>query len=192
MSENFPQENFRSSVSSISKKNSYYPKLKRQKHWLVKSWRYWYLRFIRLRGKPAEISRGLAVGIFAGSFPIFGFQILAGVLLAIIVRGNKIAAAAGTWVSNPLTSVPIFAFNYQVGKLILGWDNSTVTQNIFDRNWQSFMELSSVFLIKLFIGSLAVGAIGAIATYFISLQLLTRSRTFSSRRYNKKLRRMEP
>lgn len=192
MNENFPQENFRSSVSSISKKNSYFPKFKRQKHWLMKSWRYWYLRLIRLRGHPAEIARGLAVGIFAGSFPIFGFQIIFGVLLAIIVRGNKFAAAAGTWVSNPLTSLPIFAFNYQVGKLILGWDNSTVTQNIFDRDWQSFGELGSVFLTKLFIGSFAVGTIAAIATYTIGLQLLTRSRAISLRRRNKKSKRVEP
>ncbi|MCU0537185.1 MAG: DUF2062 domain-containing protein [Hydrococcus sp. Prado102] len=179
-------EDFRSLTASIYKKNSYFPNVKRQKHWLAKSWRYWYLRFIRLRGKPAEIARGLAVGIFAGSFPIFGFQILIGVLLAVIVRGNKFAAAAGTWVSNPLTYVPIFAFNYQVGKLILGWDDSTVTQNIVDRNWQSFMELGSVFLTKLFLGCFVVGLIAAIATYFISLQLLTRSRTLRSRRRNKK------
>jgi uncharacterized protein len=179
-------ENFRSSVSSIHKKKSYSYKLKRQKSWFTKTWRYWYLKFIRLRGKPAEIARGLAVGIFAGSFPIFGFQILIGVLLAVIVRGNKFAAAAGTWVSNPLTYVPIFAFNYQVGKLILGWDDSTVTQSIVDRNWQSFMELGSVFLTKLFLGCFVVGLIAAIATYLIGLRLLTRSQHLRSRRRNKK------
>jgi len=127
-----------------------------------------------LKGKPAEISRGLALGVFAGSFPIFGFQIIIGVLLAVIFRGNKFAAAAGTWVSNPLTYVPIFAFNYQVGKLILGWDNSTVDRSIVGQNWQVLMESGSVFISKLFLGCFVVGLIAAIFTYFMSLRLLNR------------------
>ncbi|MFS8808493.1 DUF2062 domain-containing protein, partial [Synechococcus sp. R6-10] len=80
------------------------------KRWL----RYLYLRLLRLQSSPKEIARGLAVGVFAGCFPIFGFQTLAALVLAVPFRGNKLAAAAGTWVSNPFTYVPIYAFNYQV------------------------------------------------------------------------------
>jgi hypothetical protein len=86
------------------------------KRWL----RYLYLRLLRLQSSPKEIARGLAVGVFAGCFPIFGFQTLAALVLAVPFRGNKLAAAAGTWVSNPFTYVPIYAFNYQVGEWLLG------------------------------------------------------------------------
>ncbi|MEO0852065.1 MAG: DUF2062 domain-containing protein, partial [Cyanobacteria bacterium J06648_11] len=82
--------------------------------------RYFYLRLIRLQATPAEIARGLAVGVFAGMFPAFGFQTIVSVLFATVIRGNKLAAAAATWVSNPLTYVPIYAFNFQVGKRLLG------------------------------------------------------------------------
>ncbi|HAC63327.1 MAG TPA: hypothetical protein DCF68_07235, partial [Cyanothece sp. UBA12306] len=34
-----------------------------------RSCRYWLLKFRRLRGTPAAIARGLACGVFAGSFP---------------------------------------------------------------------------------------------------------------------------
>lgn len=155
-------------------RSSYPLRAKRTKPWWVKSWRYWYLRLLRLKGKPAEISRGLALGVFAGSFPIFGFQIIIGVLLAVIFKGNKFAAATGTWVSNPLTYVPIFAFNYQVGKLILGWDSSIVDKSIVGENWRVLMESGSVFLSKLFLGCFVVGLIAGICTYFISLRLIER------------------
>jgi hypothetical protein len=159
--------NFRLSRTSHSLKS------KRKKAWIFKSLRYWYLRFLRLKGKPAQISRGLALGVFTGCFPIFGFQIIAGVFLAIIFKGNKIAAAAGTWISNPLTTVPMFAFNYQVGKSILGWDNVNSSQLDW-QSWSALTELGWVFFYKLFLGSTVVGLIAAVFTYFLSLQLLTR------------------
>jgi uncharacterized protein (DUF2062 family) len=40
--------------------------------------------------------------------------------LASVVRGNHLLAAAGTWISNPFTYVPLFWFNYRLGALILG------------------------------------------------------------------------
>lgn len=102
---------------------SLHPKRKKRKsQWQIwqKTWRYPYLRFIRLRGSTEAIARGLAVGVFAGMFPIFGFQMAIAVVLAAFVRGNKIVAAAATWVSNPLSYLPLFAFNFQVGRWLLG------------------------------------------------------------------------
>ena len=55
-----------------------------------------------------------------GCFPFFGLQIVLGVALASLVRGNHILAAAGTWISNPLTYVPLYWFNYQLGCMLLG------------------------------------------------------------------------
>ena len=36
------------------------------------------VRFLRLRGAPEEIAKGLALGIFIGLTPTFGFQMLLG------------------------------------------------------------------------------------------------------------------
>ncbi|MFN9910209.1 MAG: DUF2062 domain-containing protein [bacterium] len=58
--------------------------------------------------------------MFTGCYPFFGLQILLGVALANLVRGSQILAAAGTWISNPLTSLPLYWFNYQVGSWLLG------------------------------------------------------------------------
>ena len=75
---------------------------------------------LQQEGSPGQRSRGLAAGVFAGCFPFFGFQTLLGVALASLLRGNRILAAASTWISNPLTYVPLYWFNYTIGKHVLG------------------------------------------------------------------------
>ena len=77
-------------------------------------------RLLRQEGSPGQRSRGLAAGIFAGCFPFFGFQTLLGVALSSLLRGNRILAAASTWVSNPFTYLPLYWFNYTIGKRLLG------------------------------------------------------------------------
>ena len=164
------------------KKAPHRPPYKRSRSQIKRAWRYFYLRFLRLRGTPHYISRGLAFGVFAGCFPLFGLQTIIGVLLAIIFRGHKLTAAAGTWVSNPLTYVPILAFNYKIGQFLLGFSIGKTQVSLPD-NWQSWIELKEsglVFLITLFFGCLVVGLISAILTYIVSVRFLSRWR---KRRY---------
>jgi uncharacterized protein (DUF2062 family) len=71
-------------------------------------------------GSHGQRARGLAAGIFCGCFPFFGLQTLLGIGLASVLRGNHLLAAAGTWISNPFTYVPLYWFNYQLGCWLLG------------------------------------------------------------------------
>ena len=73
----------------------------------------------RQEGSPGQRARGLAAGIFCGCFPFFGLQTVLGIALASVVRGNHLLAAAGTWISNPFTYLPLYWFNYQVGDALL-------------------------------------------------------------------------
>ena len=74
----------------------------------------------RQDGTPGQRARGLAAGVFCGCYPFFGLQIFLSVGLASVVRGNHLLAAAGTLVSNPLTYLPLYWFNYLVGCRLLG------------------------------------------------------------------------
>ncbi|MGK7929844.1 MAG: DUF2062 domain-containing protein [Microcystaceae cyanobacterium] len=141
--------------------------------------RYLYLRFVRMKEHPHVIARGLAVGVFAGCFPLFGLQTIIGVALAFLVRGNKLAAAVGTWISNPLTYVPLFAFNYKIGRWILGEYSHVGGQAKFSQNWDSWSEMTSLgtdFLVILFVGCAVVGAVASIIAYVLCLRLLNRHR----------------
>ncbi|NES68274.1 MAG: DUF2062 domain-containing protein [Okeania sp. SIO2D1] len=132
--------------------------------------RYLYWRFIRMRGTPEYIARGLAMGVFAGLFPIFGLQTIVGVALATLFRGHKIAAAAGTWVSNPLTYVPIYAINFQVGRLLLNSQEEFIPESII--SFQELMQYGTQFVAALFLGCLVMGIICGTVSYFLGLKLI--------------------
>lgn len=153
--------------------------------WWGRRWRYFYYRLLRLRDHPHAIARGLAAGVFAGCFPFFGLQTIIGVLLATLMRGNKFVAVAGTWVSNPLTYVPIFAFNFHVGQLLLRSYDLSI-DDISD--WQSvdFAELGPQFVGTLLLGCGVVGLGLAIASYFSSLYLFKRLHKIRQKRRNQR------
>ncbi len=156
-------------LEMTASKDTSYRSSSTRRGWL-RQIRYVYYRFIRLRSTPEELSRGLASGVFAGCFPLFGFQTLLGIAIASILRGNKIAAAAGTWVSNPLTYVPIYAFNLWIGQFVTGIELDQVLEADL-QSWSTVKTMGADILLTLMIGSAMVGLVASIASYFIGVRL---------------------
>tara|TARA_A100000164_G_scaffold262248_1_gene234210 strand:- start:276 stop:725 length:450 start_codon:yes stop_codon:yes gene_type:complete len=111
--------------------------------------------FLKQDGSPLFNAKGIAVGVFCGCFPFFGFQTLLGLFLARLARGNLFLAAIGTWISNPFTYVPLYFFNYKVGSSLL--KNSS--DIVFDKNLmaEKLWEKGSIFSLRLILGSALVG-----------------------------------
>jgi uncharacterized protein len=137
-----------------------------------RSLRYIWLRFLRLRATPDEICRGFAFGVFWGMFPLPGLQMAVAILTAAIFRSSKLAAAAGTWLTNPLTTLPFTALNFHVGQTILRREWSDLP---FDdlRSLNDFFELGGDVITSYLMGCLVTGAIAGIVSYFVGLPLVT-------------------
>ena len=58
--------------------------------------RYYYLKFIRLKGDPSSLARGVAVGTFIGITPTIPFHTVMTLALAFLLRGSKVAALLAT------------------------------------------------------------------------------------------------
>ncbi|NET52369.1 MAG: DUF2062 domain-containing protein, partial [Merismopedia sp. SIO2A8] len=140
--------------------------------------RYIYLRLIRQRGSSGSIARGLAAGVFAGCFPLLGLQTIIGVAIAALIRGNKLMAAAGTWISNPLTYIPIFVFNFRVGQSLLGLLGVDIQFADLDalgailtasngHTVSTILALGGGVFATLLVGCFIVGLIGATMAYFL-------------------------
>ncbi|TVQ10359.1 MAG: DUF2062 domain-containing protein [Leptolyngbya sp. DLM2.Bin27] len=151
--------------------------------------RYVYLRFLRLQGSPEQLTRGLAAGIFSGCFPLFGFQTILGIGVATVLRGNRLMAAAATWISNPFTYVPIFAFNYQVGHWVLGGGSTQVFDD--PDTLRSWMDLGTEVSVRLMLGSTVVGVVAGVVSYFIGLPLIIRVRSRRLARQQQKLQDLD-
>jgi uncharacterized protein len=97
------------------------------------------LRWKRYLRKPAfwdfkrdAVARGVAAGLFAAAIPIMPFQTLLTVLVTILIRGNLAIAFAASWVSNPITLLPLAYLTYHVGNLVMGDKKSIVVTTNFD------------------------------------------------------------
>ena len=119
-------------------------------------------------GSPFQRSLGFGVGIFSGCFPFFGLQTLMGVFLAKMFKGNSILAALGTWISNPITYVPLYFFNYRIGSLLLNTKSDIVDVGHITTNelWSQGWYLSSRLLIGSTFVGFVTGLIGALCLYF--------------------------
>ncbi len=82
--------------------------------------RYVVHRLRRLPDPAHKISRGIAAGVFASFTPFFGLHFLIASLLALILRGNVLAALLATFVGNPLTFPLIAAVSMELGSWMLG------------------------------------------------------------------------
>ena len=119
-----------------------------------------------LEGTPAERARGIGVGVFCGCFPFFGLQSLMGVCLASLLKGNHLLAVLGTWISNPLTYIPLYWLNYKIGSFFLGLETnfnkfSELTQRqMWDQGW--------IISSRILFGSLIMGLLSGLIFGFIS------------------------
>lgn len=87
-----------------------------------RQWRRLYVRVVRAPGDPRDIALGMAIGLVFSLIPVA--QMFLAVGAAGIVRRfterrpSYLAAAAGTWLTNPLTFGPIYALTTLVGRPI--------------------------------------------------------------------------
>jgi uncharacterized protein (DUF2062 family) len=91
--------------------------------------------------------------------------------LASLVRGNHLLAAAGTWISNPLTSLPLYWFNYQVGCWLLG--PGPAFPSLDQLKDGELLNLGASFTGRLMLGSSLVGLLSALllgGLYWLFLQ----------------------
>ena len=136
---------------------------------LVRQIKLFYLRFVRIRGETEEIAEGMALGIFVGMTPTFGFQMILAVIIAAFIKKNKIAAGLGVWITNPLTAPFIYAAEYEFARYLLGWERLSLPSQ-FSIN--EMLKLGWEVMVPLWLGSFVFGVVGGILAYFVTLKMV--------------------
>lgn len=91
--------------------------LERLRHFVVH-------KILGVHDSPHRIALGVAIGIFVAWTPTIGFQMALTVLLATILRANKVVGVPIVWISNPAT-LWIYIPNYLLGCWLLREEPST-------------------------------------------------------------------
>ena len=158
--------------------------------------KYYYLRFIGLRGSPHELALGMAFGVFSGMMPIIPFQTALAVTLSLFFKGSKITAALGTWVSNPLNWYFLYYYTYKFGAFILGLpEKNAVFSSVMAavRSGEPFMVVvgkifgaGTEFVSAFLLGGCITGIVLGTLAFFIFLPLFKYIKTLRESR--KKIR----
>lgn len=155
--------------------------------------RYVTLRMRRLPDQPHRIARGVFAGWFIGFLPLPGLQFLGAWGLALLIRGNVLAALLGTFNSNPVTT-PVFAVaSITLGHWMLGVETPLTAKAIFaaferagidlwnnflaifterQAEWSGLREFWETVYLPYFIGALAPALLTALLCYYATIPLV--------------------
>ena len=117
---------------------------------------------------PEAISRGVSIGIFFGLTPTVGFQTLMLLPCCLILRGNFPMAYMATWVSNPLTLVPLYWVFENIGSLFISGSILSPDTAIA---WPTLHFVTSGTL-KMLLGSLFIAIPMSILSYIVANRLV--------------------
>jgi uncharacterized protein (DUF2062 family) len=134
------------------------------------------------------------VGVFTTFTPFYGLHFVLAALLAVLVRGNVMAALLGTFFGNPLTYVPIGVVSLNLGHHMLGTESAAeLDENIFDKfggagadffwnawyavrgepvDWHATWVFWHDVFLPWLVGGILPGIVTGIAAYTISLPLI--------------------
>ena len=158
-------------------------------------------RVHRLPDSPERISRGIWAGVFTTFTPFYGLHFIVAGTLALIMRGNVLAALMATFFGNPLTYVPIGVVSLQTGHWLLGsqfregdkasfggafvdeWrDLSHNFFALFDEetaDWDGLMVFYEDVFFPYLVGGIIPGIIAATICFYLSTPLI---RAYQKRR----------
>jgi uncharacterized protein (DUF2062 family) len=140
--------------------------------------RYYYLRFIRLRGTPYSLAMGAAVGAAIAVTPTLPLHTIIIIPTTLLLRINTIAAMiAGTVISNPLTFAAQYYLSWKIGDLLLPdrltWERlqqlltMTKEAGLVD-GIKILSHLSSDAMLVMLTGGFVLAVPLGLATYFFS------------------------
>ena len=134
------------------------------------------LRYVlALDDTPHHIALGTAIGMFIGLTPTVGIQM--GIVVAVyfllspFLRFNCAAALVTVYISNPLTMLPLYWFDYCVGRMLIGGNVTRdelagiLTYDGFADWWRTMISLFIDLGATMFVGSAIVASCGALITY---------------------------
>lgn len=140
----------------------------RQLVWPSAGWgrtfRYLRYRVARLPGSPYSIAAGLATGVAVSFTPFIGLHLVIVATICWIIRGNIVAAVAGTVVANPWTLPLIWLWIYYLGRLLLPHGRYMLLPS--DLNLHYVLDHPWSILVPMTVGGLISASVAWALTYF--------------------------
>ena len=121
----------------------------------------------KINDQPKRVAKGFGLGTLIGMLPIPGFQVLLALLLSSLLKVNKKAACVAVVNINLVTGAFIFAFNYWLGKQLLGFNCTFSMPDKISIDFFSILINAGVeVFLSLFLGGVLTGVVAGLFAYF--------------------------
>jgi uncharacterized protein (DUF2062 family) len=154
-------------------------------------------RILHIDDSAHRIALGVAIAFFVAWTPTMGFHMLLSVVIAAALRANKLVGLPVVWIANPFTAVPIYYFNWRLGRAItrgafegslaakaslaeaLSTSNGPlgVLRHVFELHfWRTIGSVSFSIATEMWIGSIVAGLFLAVGSYWMTRHAIQRYR----------------
>ncbi len=129
------------------------------------------LRLLRLPESTKSIARGVAIGLFIAFTPTIGIQMGLAFVVCLPFRASKIAAITMCWLTNALTAIPVYSFNFVVGQFF--YPVKVQFRSEYLSSFDQLLKAGTDFLIVLWLGSGIVSIILGVLGYVLTMKYYT-------------------
>ena len=131
---------------------------------------------MKLDDSPHKLAAAFALGTLIAFSPWLGLHIVSCIVLAWLLRLNKVVVLTASFINNPWTIVPMYAFCLWFGFKITGRDAAIPHIAWSELNLTSAYMILKPYLWPFVTGTLAVGSVAALVSYGVIYWAVTRFR----------------
>lgn len=138
-------------------------------------------RVLHTADSPRRTAGAFALGVFVGVSPFFGLHTLIALLLAFLLRLNRVAVLLGTLVLNPWTILPIYAAGTSLGFWVLRRNGeiqhlALPSGPVGPSTLMDTVSRLGPVLAPFILGNVLLAAAAGAATYPVALRVIARFR----------------
>jgi len=149
--------------------------------------KFYYLKFLRIKGDPKSIAWGSFIGAFIGTMPVMPFHTVGIIAICMLTRNSTMAGLlASLAISNPFTYIPIYYACLKVGNFLTPYEMSwtkihaildiLISGNEFKESVTLISHLGSEIIIVMLTGGFILALPTAVFCYFFTLNLFIKIR----------------
>jgi uncharacterized protein (DUF2062 family) len=141
-----------------------------------------FLKLLKEHRSPKEVAIGIAIGVWIGMSPFWGFHTIMALSISFLCHLNTPAVILGTMISNPWFAPFLIFLSVQIGCYILNTDDiflslEEIRHLLSNPTWEGIYRQ---ILLPYVLGSLLLGTLLALLAFWLALWIAKRVSATSS------------
>jgi uncharacterized protein len=133
---------------------------------------------LQVEDSPTRVAAAFGLGVFIAFFPLLGIHTGMALVIAILLRLNRVAILVGCWINNPWTIAPMYSAGTLLGCALLGVAPGSpvaIDWSLKGRAFYSALVATLRPLVWPFVvGNLVLGVVAGLAAFLLLRSLLAR------------------